>query len=287
MIPLPDPPPQGGREHNDCAQTIFAANRALGRIALSVAADKGLTRRRRVQEEGSLRVRFPNSDLREPQAVIVNTAGGIAGGDRFDLDFELGEGSRLVVTTAAAEKVYRALGPDAEIGVTLSVGADAALTWLPQETILFDRVRLTRHIDIELAESASLLLAESIVFGRSAMGETVRQGRLFDRWRLRRGGRLVFAETVRLEGEIARTLVEPTAADGGAAIATLLIVPGDEGKVAALRAMSETFAGEVGISAWNGIAVVRLCARDGAALRRDLMTLLATLQTTLPRLWLN
>jgi urease accessory protein len=266
---------------------IFAANRALGRIALTVAADKGLTRRKRVQESGSLRVRFPNSDLREPEAVIVNTAGGIAGGDRFDLDFALGEGARLVVTTAAAEKVYRALGPDAAIAVKLSLGAGAALTWLPQETILFDRVRLSRSIDVDLAEDASLLLAESIVFGRSAMGETVAQGRLLDRWRVRRGGRLVFAETVRLEDGIARKLSEPAGLNGGAAIATLLMVPGDDSKVAALRALSENFAGEVGISAWNGIAVVRLCARDGAALRRDLVLLLAALRTTLPRLWLN
>ena len=266
---------------------IFAANRALGRIALTVAADKGLTRRKRVQESGSLRVRFPNSDLREPEAVIVNTAGGIAGGDRFDLDFALGEGARLVVTTAAAEKVYRALGPDASIAVKLSVGAGAALTWLPQETILFDRVRLSRSIDVDLAEDASLLLAESIVFGRSAMGETVAQGRLLDRWRVRRGGRLVFAETVRLEDGIAQKLSELAGLKGGAAIATLLMVPGDDDKVAALRALSENFAGEVGISAWNGIAVVRLCARDGAALRRDLVLLLAALRTTLPRLWLN
>ena len=267
---------------------IFAANRAVGRIVLTVATDKGLTRRKRVQESGSLRVRFPNSDLREPQAVIVNTAGGIAGGDRFDLDFELEEGARLVVTTAAAEKVYRALGPDAAITVKLSVGAEAALTWLPQETILFDRVALSRSIDIDLAETATLLLAESIVFGRSAMGETVAQGRLFDRWRVRRAGRLVFAETVRLEDGIAEKLAEPAALNGGAAIATVLMVPGDDSKIAAVRALSENFSGEVGVSAWNGIAVVRLCARNGAALRRDLVSVLAVLRSgPLPRLWLN
>jgi urease accessory protein len=266
---------------------IFAANRARGSITLSVAAQDGLTRRKRVQESGSLRVRFPNADLRDPQAVIVNTAGGIAGGDRFDFNLEVGAGSRLTVTTAAAEKVYRALGPDAGIGVTLSVGAGASLTWLPQETILFDRAALTRTIDIDLAESASLLLLESIVFGRSAMGETVEQGKLFDRWRVRCGGRLVLAETIRLEGGIAQIMAEPAAANGGAAIASLLIVPGDESKVAALRALSENFAGEVGVSAWNGIAMVRLCAPDGAALRRDLVAILAALQITLPRLWLN
>ena len=136
---------------------------------------------------------------------IVNTAGGMTGGDRFDIDINVGAGARLSVTTAAAEKVYRSLGPDTEIGVKLAVGPGAALAWLPQETILFDRVRLHRTIDLHLAADAKLLLAEAIVFGRSAMGETVSCGRMLDRWRVRVGGALVFAETIRLDGAIAAT----------------------------------------------------------------------------------
>src|SRR5262245_63129382 len=105
--------------------------------------------------------------------MIVNTAGGVAGGDRLALDFAVGPGARLVVTTAAAEKVYRTLEPPATVTATLTVAAGAALAWLPQETILFDRARLTRSIDVELAEDARLLLAEAIVFGRAGMGEVV------------------------------------------------------------------------------------------------------------------
>ncbi|MDT3687839.1 MAG: urease accessory protein UreD [Pseudorhodoplanes sp.] len=266
----------------------FAANRARGRIALGVAAVDGRTRRSQVGEEGSLRVRFPNTTAAECEAVIVNTAGGIAGGDRFALEVNAGTGAELVVTGAAAEKVYRAIDADAEMAVSLSVAAGAALRWLPQETILFDRARLHRSIDVELADDASLLLAEAVVFGRSAMGESVNQGRLIDRWRVRRGGRLIFAETLRLDGDIADTLAEPSVAKGSAAIATVLLVPGSDDAIAKVRALGEQFAGEVGISVWNGIAVARLCARDGAALRRDLIAMLAALdRKTLPRLWLN
>ncbi len=270
---------------NNVQDNVFAANRSAGRIALSVAAQSGVTRRRQVYEDGPLRVRFPNASGSALEAMIVNTAGGIAGGDRHDLDIGVGEGATLGVTTAAAEKVYRALGPGAEIAVKLAVGAGARLTWLPQETILFDRARLTRRIEVELAPDATLLMAEAVVFGRSAMGEAVAEGAFTDRWRVRRDGRLLFAETVRLDGAIARMLAEPAVAGGGVAIATVLAVPGDLAMAERVRA--QTFCGEVGISAWNGLAVARLCAKDDAGLRRDLTAVITALGGTLPRLWLN
>jgi urease accessory protein len=265
----------------------FAANRATGRIALSVAASSGQSRRERVHEAGSLRVRFPNAaDAAQLDAVMVNTAGGMAGGDRFDIEVDVGAGARVCLTSAAAEKVYRSLGPDTRVGVKLAAGPGAALAWLPQETILFDQARLHRTIDLDLAGNANVVLAEAIVFGRAAMGEAVACGHLFDRWRVRVGGELVFAETTRLDGEIARRLSE-TAADG-AAIASVLKFPGDEDSAAAIRAMQQSFVGDVGVSAWNGLALARLVAPDGAALRHDLIAVLTTWSGgTLPRLWLN
>lgn len=264
---------------------VFAANRAAGRIALSVAAEQGITRRRQVYEDGPLRVRFPNTDRGVLEAMLVNTAGGVAGGDRHSLDIRVEDGAALTMTTAAAERVYRAIGADAEIAVKLSVGARGRLCWLPQETILFDRARLSRRIEVELAADASLVMAEAIVFGRAAMGEAVEQGALTDRWRVRRGGELVFAETMRLDGPIARMLAEPAVAGGGAAVASVLAIPGDQAMVE--RARTLTFCGEVGVSSWNGLAAARLCAKDGQSLRRDLAALAAAFGGSLPRLWLN
>jgi urease accessory protein len=268
---------------------VFAGNRAVGRLAFAVAAASGASRRARVHEAGSLRVRFPNTDRGNAlEAVIVNTAGGMAGGDRFAIDIEVRAGAALTVTTAAAEKVYRSLGPDTSIDVKLEVGAGGALAWVPQETILFDQMRLARTIDVELARGASLLLAEAVVFGRSAMGEAVMSGSCFDRWRVRVDGTLVFAETIRLGGAIAPRLAARAIADGGVAIASVVKIPGDEASVAAVRASNGSFAGEVGASAWNGIAAARLVAADGAALHRDLVRVLMALGgTPLPRLWLN
>jgi len=264
---------------------IFAANRATGHVALDVAVADGITRRRRVHEDGSLRVRFPNSEHDALEAVLVNTAGGIAGGDSFAVSLSIDRGASLVAGTAAAEKIYRSNGADAEFALNVDVGAGARLAWLPQETILFDEARLARRIEIELAENASLVLAEALVFGRSAMGETVNRGFLADRWRLRRGGKLVFAENTRLDGDVAAKLARPASANGGVAIATVLVAPASKAALTAVRGLD--FAGEAGISAWNGIAVARLCARDGVALRHDLIALLAALEQPLPRLWTN
>ena len=266
---------------------IFAANRASGTIALAVAAQGGRTRRTRVHEAGSVRVRFPNAPAQALEAVIVNTGGGMTGGDRFAVEIAVGEGARLVAGTAAAEKIYRSTGADAEMSVKLDVADGAHLAWLPQETILFDRARLSRRIDIDLAAGATLIMAEAVVFGRAAMGETMNEGFFADRWRLSRGGRLVYAESARFDGAIAEKLGRAAVTAGGIAIATVLIAPGGEAELAAVRALGEQFAGEVGISAWDGIAVARLCAKDGAQLRHDLIALLAALGTTVPRLWLQ
>lgn len=242
-----------------------------------------------MHEEGALRVRFPNVSNRDAlEAVIVNTAGGMAGGDRFDLDIAVGSGAKLTVTTAAAEKIYRSLGPDTEIRVKLDIGSGGTLGWLPQETILFDQIRLHRSIEADLAPDASLLLAEGVVFGRSAMGETLAHGHFFDRWRVRRAGALIFAESLRLDDAIAERLSQRAVAGGAVAIASVLKVPGDDAAVAAVRAKEKDFAGEVGVSAWNGLALARLVAPDGAALHRDLIAVLTAFgNMPLPRLWLN
>jgi urease accessory protein len=173
------------------------------------------------------------------------------------------------------------------IDVKLDVAGGAALAWLPQEAILFDRARLSRSIEVNLAPGARLLLAEAIVFGRSGMGEVVKEGALFDRWRVRRDGKLVYAEGVRLDGEIAQRLTETAVAKGGIAIATVLIIPGHDETVQAVRALQNQFIGEVGASAWNGLAAVRLCAADGAALRHDLVHVMTAVRGELPRIWTN
>jgi urease accessory protein len=271
----------------NASSAIFAANRARGAVKFDVQLIDGKTRRRELHESGSLRVRFPSPEDDGLSAMFVNTAGGAAGGDRFDIDIFAGEGSRLTLTTAAAEKVYRSHGPAAELNISLKAAANAHLAWLPQETILFDRSRTSRRIDIDLDATASLVLCEIVIFGRAAMGERMLSGAFVDRWRLRRGGKLVFAETVRLDGDIGAKLNRPAIANGGVAIGTALIVPGDEALLERIREAADSFGAEVGISCWNGFAMARFCAQDAARLRADMMAVLARSGAMLPRLWLN
>ncbi len=266
---------------------VFARNRAHGLVDLSVALSAGRTRRQRVLEEGSFRVRFPDVSGPESEAVILNTAGGIAGGDDFSIAIEACAGSKLAITSAAAEKVYRAIDTASRISVRLSVAAGASLRWLPQETILFDGAKLRRDIDVDIADGAALVMAESTIFGRSAMDETVRQGELADRWRIRRNGTLVFADTLRLVGGISSFLARPAAGNGATAFATVVIAPGDETIAEKARDCLAGCGSEAGVSAWNGIAVIRLCGSDAALLRRDLVSVLNNLCGALPRLWAN
>ncbi len=273
---------------SSAASAVFAANRARGAVSFEVKLADGVTRRGDLHESGSLRVRFPSPEGEGLSAVFVNTAGGVAGGDRFDIEIAAREGAHLTLTTAAAEKIYRASGKPAELNIVLKAADGAHLAWLPQETILFDRARVTRRIDIDLTEAASLLLCEIVVFGRAAMGETMRHGEFVDRWRMRRGGKLVLAENVRLDGDIGEKLSRPAVAKGGVAIGTALIVPGDEALVERIRTAAESCGGQVGISAWNGFAMARFCAQDAARLRADMMAVLARASSVpLPRLWLN
>jgi urease accessory protein len=265
----------------------FLANRATGHIGLSVVVADGVTRRAQVHEHGSLRARFPNTHDGALEVVIVNTGGGMTGGDRFTVDMAVGEGGSLVAGTTAAEKIYRSTGPAAELNVTLKVGAGGKLAWLPQETILFDRARLSRRIDIDLAGNATLIMVEAVVFGRAAMGEAIADGSFLDHWRVRRDGGLIYADTAKLDGEIAGQLGRRAVAEGGIAMATVLLTPGGASELERVRAIGENFTGEVGISAWNGVAVARLIAKDGATLRHDIIALLAALGTAVPRLWLQ
>jgi urease accessory protein len=275
-------------ESTSANPAVFAANRAQGAVSFEVHRFESVTRRGPLHESGSLRVRFPSPEGQGLSAVLVNTAGGIAGGDRFDVAITAGEGTRLTLTTAAAEKIYRSHGPAAQIKINLKAQARSHLAWLPQETILFDRARVSRSFDIDLSETASLLLSEIVVFGRIAMGERVSQGGFVDRWRLRRGGRLIFAENIRLGGDIGEKLEHSAIAKGGAAIGMALIVPGDEALAVRIRELAATFAGEVGVSAWNGFATARFCAQDAAHLRADMMAVLGRASDeALPRLWLN
>ena len=261
--------------------------RAEGRIAIAVDRMGARSGVRWLSESGSSRLRLPTVREGPPEAVLINTGGGITGGDSFRVEAELGPGADLVLTTAAAEKIYRAESVPAELATYLTIGEGARLDWVPQETILFDRARLLRSLDAEIAPTGSALLFEAVVFGRAASGEVVRQASYRDRWRIRRGGRLVFADTLRLEGDIAARLAQPSCANGARALATLLYVAPDAvGRIEQARALLEGARSECGASAWDGMLIVRWLAADIDTLRLDASRFMTGFRRrALPRVW--
>lgn len=244
-------------------------------------------------QEGCLKARFPRADpLAWPCAVTLNCAGGVAGGDVLATRLTAGRGTAVTVASQAAERIYRALpGLTASIGTTLRVEAGAALEWLPQETILFDRCAVDRTLNIHLADDAWFLGVESLVFGRAAMGEVVTEARLHDRITLQRGGRLLLHDAIRIEGPVARLLARPAVGGGARGVATLLHAAPDAARHldplrAALAPLNATW--EAGASCWDGLLLARIVAPEGAALRRAVTAGLNILRggRTLPRVWM-
>jgi urease accessory protein len=255
--------------------TATRPQRSEGAIRLSMGA-RGL---KRLSEAHAAKARFPAGTN---EAILINTGGGLAGGDRFAFDIQAEDWARLTVTSQAAERVYRTLGPAAKVDVTLSAGRGASLMWLPQETILFEGAALARRITAAIAEDARFLAVESMILGREAMGETVTRTSLSDRWRVRRGERLIFADDVVIEGMPPQSFA--TLGKGRAFATALLVAPGAEALLDSCRAAI----GPAGAaSAWSGKIVARLSARDGFELRKSLIPALEVLagNEPLPKTW--
>jgi urease accessory protein len=262
--------------------------RTDGSVRLGFAGGREATRLDALYQSGAARVRFPKSPAgATPEAVLLNTAGGLTGGDRMDIEVTLAAGCRAAVTSAAAEKVYRSLEGDTEVRIGLSLDHGARLTWLPQPTIVFDRARLDRRTSVTMSADSTLLAAEFLIFGRAAMGEDVHRGSVRDAWRVERGGRLVFADTFLAEGPVAGILDRGATLDGARATALLLYVaPDAASRLDEVRSALQDAAGTGGASTWNDLLVVRATARDGRTLQKDLEPVIALLAgAPLPRVW--
>jgi urease accessory protein len=268
--------------------------RVEGGARVTLRDDAGTTRLRELWHHDPVRVLLPEPvDDALPHVVLLNTAGGLVGGDSLRTEIGLGDRARALVTGQAAEKVYRSDGPDVAIRTALSAGRDAWLEWMPQETILFDASRLDRRLSISLAAGARCLAGEILVFGRRARGETIGRAWLRDRWEIRRDGRLAWADALALDPEAAGALDAPFALDGAAAMATLAYC-GTDGP-ALLEGLREALAGHgegIAASCVGEILLVRGLSPDAQALRRGvaaawrfLRAAGGSLPARLPRLW--
>ena len=266
--------------------------RAFGRLHVAVRRSGEATALGGLRQEGCLKARFPRAAEDGWRGVVVlNSSGGVAGGDDLATDLVAGPGARMSVAAQAAERFYRVLpgAAPARVRTTITVGTGAVVEWLPQESILFDRSGLDRVLTIDLAEEARFLGVECLVFGRTAMGEAVREATVQDRIVLRRAGMALLHDAVRMAGDVGALLALPAVAAGGAAVGTLVLAaPEAAGLCDPLRAALAVPGVEAGVSAWNDLLLGRVVAGDGACLRAAIVAGLAVLRDgrPLPRVWL-
>jgi urease accessory protein len=249
--------------------------RSIGEVKLRVGS-QGVAQ---LREAGALKVRIPPGLL---EAILINTGGGIAGGDAFTFDIGVGDNARLTVTSQAAERVYRTLGPAASIKTSLRAEPGSTLFWLPQETIIYDGAALRREYSIHLGVNSKFLAAEPIVFGRREMGETVETLQLRDSWRIWREGRLAHADVLTIGPGLPAS---PASLGDASAMGTIIYVAGDaEDRLDSVR---EALGPLSGASAWNGKLIARFLAEDGFMLRKQIISVLRALAGagTLPKIW--
>lgn len=266
--------------------------RSRGAARLGFDAPDGRPRIRERYGSAPLRILTPASESAAPEAVLANTSGGIAGGDSLTVDVTVGPAGDGTVAGQAAEKVYRSLGAAATIDTRLTVADGARLEWLPQETILFDGARLNRTIAVDLAPDASVLLAETLVFGRRAQGETFQSGALRDRWRIDRGGKPVWRDALVVAGGDPAFAAAPGFA-GKRALATLIFAGPDAASLLEMARDALPPGEASGATLVRGLLVARLLAEEAGELKHDLGGLVAALRARAfdrparpPRVWL-
>jgi len=264
--------------------------RVNGEARLYFGQKAACTRLADLYQAGSAKIRFPKVYDAPPTAVLINTAGGLTGGDRMSLSIGADTNAHAIVTSQTAERAYRSAAGSAEVTIGFALAAGAILEWLPQETILFEASRLKRRISADLKADARLLMLESAVLGRKAMGERVNSVLFRDSWRIRRDGKLVFADDLRFDGDPARFLKGEATGRGSLAVATMVDCAVDaEDRLARARTLLEDLTGaqtQAAASAWNGMLVARFVAGDGQDLRTTLTRFLTGYRDAeLPRVW--
>jgi urease accessory protein len=278
----------------DFLSEAISLQRAVGELRVSVKRFGSKTVLDELRQVGCLKARFPRRVVSDWMDVVtLNTGGGVAGGDRLDLAIRVGIGCQATVAAQAAERFYRTLAGDvpSRVRTQLVVEAEGAMEWLPQDTILFDRCALDRRLEVDLAADARFIGVETLVFGRTAMGERVQNGLLRDLIQVRRGGELLLHDSIRLDGEIDAVMQRTAVANGARVLATVVYVAPDAAeKLAAVRSSWQPppEPAEAAASAWSGMMVARILGADSASVRTMVTAALSVLRDArpLPRVWL-
>ncbi len=261
--------------------------RAEGEGRVATKARDGLSVLDTLYQSGCGKIRVPKAYGNWLEAVLINTSGGLTGGDRMNWSARAAAGTHLTLTTQACERVYRSTGGAAHVTSRLIVEAGGRLDWLPQETIVFDGSSLDRTIEVEVAGDAVFLGLEAIILGREAHGEDAISAQISDRWRVRREGELLHAEVARLDADDRLARDNMALLGGARAYGTLCYISEDaERHVGPLKALMANHP-TAGVSRIGDKIVLRATGRSGYHLRKIIMPAIAALSGAgaVPKLW--
>lgn len=271
--------------HSDKAEERHRHQRSKGVGRLTVKSRNSQSHIQNLYQQGCAKIRIPSRRGAGLEAVMINSSGGMTGGDILDWAFDAKAETALTVTTQACERIYAATSDIARANISLTLGQASKLAWLPQETIMFDQGAFARRLDVDMAENAELFIVEPIIFGRKSMGETIQNGLFQDRWRIRKQGVLCHAEQSQFDGPIHDLLNRTGTANGHIALATLLLIaPRAE---ALLPKALEIIGPHGSASFWQGKLLARILAKDAYSLRHILCPLIQMLNhgTPVPKIW--
>ena len=245
-------------------------------------------------QKSPLRVLFPKTaGTSAEEAVLVNTSGGVAGGDRLEVSVTVIEEASIAITTQAAEKVYRAIAESAHILTTLKARDTARLAWLPQETIVFNHARVSRETHVEVRSGAEVLALEWLVLGRAAHGEKLSAGSITDRWRIVKDGRLVWADSFRVTDYVVPHLSRKALLSDCSAVATLVYFGSEPGtRLELVRDLAPLLECHCAATLVGGLMIARFAARASYDLKTAMRNLLQQFGNGLaqgpfqvPRMW--
>lgn len=251
--------------------------KSSGRLELELFRAKETSRIGRDFQSGCLKVRSlrPTPDG-VPTIALINTAGGLTGGDELNQNVRWHCQTHACVTTPAAEKIYRSTGGDALIATRLHIANEAHAEWLPQETILFDGGRIERSLEIELEGTATIVACDGVVFGRLARDEVLGPGYFSDTLKVSRDGRLILFDRTRVDGPI-HAWLDGTSTGRGSRAAGMVLVScaRPEALLTEIREALANMACLSGASHVRGLIHVRLLARNDIELRAALSGIVA------------
>jgi urease accessory protein len=238
-------------------------------------------------QQGCLKARLPRQSAAAHEAVLINTAGGLTGGDDLRISLRMGAGTRAVVTTQACERIYKASSGSAHVSSSITVADGGTALWLPQETILFQGARLNRRMRVELSGTAGLVACEAIILGRPAMGEVVHNAHLLDEWVITLDGRSIFVDRLGLDGDVSAELDRTAVGNGARCFASVMTAGPD---TAHQRDVVRDVIGASGLtggaSDLGKVMLARVLAPNSHQLKTALIPLLEALgETPLPRVW--